>query len=136
MREIYHRQGVHSACFFLTGVMFMRHGPDSTSFVKEWDAMLAASTDRVDQIAFNTLVAHHITPLRKDVHNERLATGPQRHLAVGVLPVLGFMNGHTYFVQGLHKVSPPPLPPKTPTLHRLGKWQATYLRPTHPTNVT
>jgi len=65
----------------------------------------------VDQIAFNTLVAHHTTPLCQDIQNNRLARGPQRLLAVGVLPVLGFMNGHTYFVQKLHEVLyiPPPL---------------------------
>ena len=78
---------------------------ESTKFVQEWDAMLAGSPDRIDQIAFNTLVAKHTSPLRKSVKNSRLATGPKRQLAVGVLPVPLFLNGHTFFIQGLHKVS-------------------------------
>ena len=82
----------------------MRHSAESTKFVQEWDAMLAGSPDRVDQIAFNTLVAKHTSPLRKSVKNSRLATGPKRQLAVGVLPVPLFLNGHTFFIQGLHKV--------------------------------
>lgn len=86
------------------GVLYVRHCKESTRFVKEWDSMLAESLDRVDQIAFNTLVAKYTTPLRAHLRNDRLATGPQRQLTVGVLPVPHFMNGHTYFIQGLHKV--------------------------------
>ena len=86
------------------GVLYVRHSPESTIFVKEWDSMLAGSPDRVDQIAFNTLIARHTTPLRKSIRNDRLATGPKRQLTVGVLPVPLFMNGHTYFVQELYKV--------------------------------
>ena len=82
----------------------MRHSVESTKFVQEWDVMLSESPDRIDQIAFNTLVAKHTSPLRKSVKNNRLATGPKRQLAVGVLPVPLFLNGHTFFIQGLHKV--------------------------------
>ena len=35
----------------------MRHSAAVTAFVKEWDAVLAGQVSRVDQIAFNTLVA-------------------------------------------------------------------------------
>ena len=43
-------------------------------------------------------------PLSTPFDSPRLATGPNQHITVGVLPAAGFMNGHTYFVQGLHKV--------------------------------
>lgn len=85
------------------GVLYLRHSKEATRFVKEWDKMLADSLNRVDQIAFNTLVAKYTTPLRASLRNDRLATGPQRLITAGVLPVPLFMNGHTYFIQGLHK---------------------------------
>lgn len=87
-------------------MLFVRHSPESTKFVKEWDTMLAEYSDRIDQIAFNTLVTKYTTPLRTALRNDRLATGPRRQLAVGVLPLSLFPNGHTYFIQKLHEVCP------------------------------
>ena len=60
--------------------------------------LLAASSSKLQTLL------QYTDPLSTPVANPRLATGPTQRITVGVLPAAGFMNGHTYFVQGLHKV--------------------------------
>lgn len=88
----------------MTGVLYMRHSKEVTKFVKEWDELLAEGVDRVDQIGFNTLATKYTTPMQTALQNDRLASGTHQ-LSIGVLPVRGFMNGHTYFVQRMHEAS-------------------------------
>ena len=59
------------------GVLYMRHSPATALFIRAWDDLLAGQIHRVDQLAFNTLIAKHTTPLRNPPRNPRLATGPQ-----------------------------------------------------------
>lgn len=88
------------------GVLYARNCTRVSEFVTEWDSVLMGHVSRVAQIAFDTLVTMYTTPLQALAAGPRVATGPDSRIRVGVLPSHLFANGHTYFVQHLHKVRP------------------------------
>jgi hypothetical protein len=75
--------------------------PKALSLVEAWSQKIEGDEKIWDQNAFNDLVRGGQVIQPDDPNHYFL--GSQGNLKIGVLPVAWFSNGHTYFVQGLHK---------------------------------
>lgn len=75
-------------------------------------AVLDADEKVWDQNVFNTLARSGFNMMATHPSSPNLFMGWDGRLVIGVLPVSGFLSGHTYHVQRLHEVcnlSPCPL---------------------------
>lgn len=84
--------------------MVFRHSATVKQFLQAWDAMLAKQLNRVDYIAFNTLLAQRFEPLISSKVNPHAAYSLQDGLQIGVLSPALFCHGHSFFVQKMYKV--------------------------------
>jgi hypothetical protein len=85
--------------------MLFRNG--SLPFVKAWVGMIESDEKLWEQHAFNKLASQGQFTLPDDPHHLFLAANGTTKM--GVLPVVYFANGHTFFVQQMyrhHKVVP------------------------------
>jgi arabinosyltransferase len=72
---------------------------NASALADEWVEVLDKDENYWDQNAFNDLFRRGGTPdLRRP---DRLFSGYDRKLKVGILPVAQFCSGHTFFVQRL-----------------------------------
>jgi len=96
-------------CDFNTGMVYLRARPPVIEFVERWRETVAnAKEKRIrDQAAFNMMTKlRRPEPFKKDGRTvQRLFTvtnGGDGTIALGVLPLSRFLNGHTFFVQHVH----------------------------------
>jgi hypothetical protein len=90
------------------GILYLRHSAATVQFVERWVASLTEPSV-FDHIAFNELVNEGWARSSPRLHpaNNRLFLGMGGNLTLGALPVASFGNGHTFFIQQLHRVRPP-----------------------------
>lgn len=87
------------------GVVFFRHSADTAAFLDGWDAALRGNASASEQEAFSAVVRRPpAKPPMVHPANPHVFLAAGHSLPFGVLPVAGFLNGHTYFVQRLHEV--------------------------------
>jgi hypothetical protein len=91
------------------GILYLRHSTATVQFVERWLASLTEPSI-FDHMAFNDLVKQGWVKSNPRLHpaNSRLFLGLGGNLTVGVLPVASFGNGHTFFIQQLHRVGAAP----------------------------
>ena len=98
------------------GIVFLRRSADTAAFLDAWERALKGNASASEQDALSAVVRR--APLKPPmVHpdNPHVFLAAGQKLPFGVLPVAGFLNGHTYSVQRLHEVPktlfPKPLEP-------------------------
>ncbi len=85
--------------------MFLRRSADTAAFLDAWERAVRGNASASEQEALSAVVRR--APLKPPmVHpaNPHVFLAAGRKLPFGVLPVAGFLNGHTYSVQRLHEV--------------------------------
>jgi len=86
------------------GILYFRSSPGAQKFLGSWDAALRRSANVTEQSAFNAVVRRGMRPLKTHPSNYRVFYGMDGDAKFGILPLPGFLNGHSYFVQRLHEV--------------------------------
>lgn len=89
------------------GILYFRSSPGAQKFLGSWDAALRRSANVTEQSAFNAVVRRGMRPLKTHPSNYRVFYGMDGDVKFGILPLPGFLNGHSYFVQRLHEVCNP-----------------------------
>ncbi|KAI3429380.1 hypothetical protein D9Q98_005475 [Chlorella vulgaris] len=95
-------EAIHSAMNI--GLLFFRHGPNTTSFIDAWQRTLDADSKAWDQNVFNHVAHEGMVPFQPVETEPRLTWGANHSLVFGVLPVAQFASGHTFFVQRLFEL--------------------------------
>ncbi|PSC68170.1 glycosyltransferase family 77 [Micractinium conductrix] len=93
---------IHSAMNI--GLLFFRHGRNTTLFIDAWQKQLDSDESAWDQNVFNWVAHEGLLPFQSPPENERLVWGTNHSLVFGVLPVAAFASGHTFFVQRLFEL--------------------------------
>lgn len=92
-------EAIHSAMNI--GLLFFRHGKNTTHFIDAWQKRLDSDDKAWDQNVFNWVAHEGLVPFHPHAENPRLVWGANHSLVFGVLPVSQFSSGHTFFVQRL-----------------------------------
>jgi hypothetical protein len=90
---------IHSAMNI--GLLFFRHGANTTRFIDEWQKRLDADSKAWDQNEFNFVARDGLQPFESPPDQPRLLWAANHSVLVGVLPIAQFASGHTFFVQRL-----------------------------------
>jgi hypothetical protein len=94
---------------FNTGIVFLRNTPNTIKFVEAWKAKILADDELTvrDQAAFNIVLREGFEPKRAvpgyENYPRQTLYACNGNIAMGILPLLFFQNGHTYFTQKLHE---------------------------------
>ncbi|KAK3284820.1 hypothetical protein CYMTET_7548 [Cymbomonas tetramitiformis] len=94
---------------FNTGIVFLRNNPETIKFVEAWQKKILDNNDLNirDQAAFNDVLREGMQPLTQvpgyELYPRQALKAWNNQVSVGVLPLLYFQNGHSYFTQKLHE---------------------------------
>jgi len=94
---------------FNTGIVFLRNTPATIAFVEAWKAKILNDEELTirDQAAFNIVLREGFEPKRTvpgfENYPRQSLFAYNGNIKMGILPLLFFQNGHTYFTQKLHE---------------------------------
>jgi len=94
---------------FNTGIVFLRNTPNTIKFVEAWKAKVLENNDLTirDQAAFNIVLREGFDPKHAvpgfENYPRQVLYAMRGEIKLGILPLLFFQNGHSYFTQKLHE---------------------------------
>eukprot|EP00241_Pyramimonas_parkeae_P004033 CAMPEP_0114245480 /NCGR_PEP_ID=MMETSP0058-20121206/11919_1 /TAXON_ID=36894 /ORGANISM="Pyramimonas parkeae, CCMP726" /LENGTH=662 /DNA_ID=CAMNT_0001358537 /DNA_START=323 /DNA_END=2308 /DNA_ORIENTATION=- len=94
---------------FNTGIVFLRNTPATLRFVEAWKKKVLENDDLTirDQAAFNIVLREGFEPKTVvpgfESYPRQTLMAWRGQIKLGILPLLFFQNGHTYFSQKLHE---------------------------------